>query len=157
MVYKMTLKKLFLAVFSALLLIGLAGCVGQKDLASTVSQQAYNYVWTDENGGKEEGALYFGVADKNQGYYRKYSSTLNGTKATFDSDVKKEKNTYSISKDGTAISLSDDGDGNNSGIGTNVAALELKKVKVNNGTITAEVWYYSKDHRGEITLTPVKE
>lgn len=153
----MTFKKLFLAVFSAFLLISLAGCVGQKDLASTLSQQAYNYVWIDENNGKEEGALYFGVIENNQGYYRKYSNSLDSTKATFDSDVKKEKHTYSISKDGASISLSDDGQGNNSGIGTNVAALELKKVKMNNGVISAEVWYHSRDHRGEITLTPVKD
>lgn len=156
MVYKMTFKKLFLAVFSALLLIGLAGCVGQKDLASTVGQQAYNYVWTDEEGRKEEGALYFGVADKNQGYYRKYENKLDNTRATFDSDVKEEKHTYSISKDGSSISLSNDGEGNNSGIGSNVDALELKKVKMNNGDITAEVWYYGRSHKGDITLTPVK-
>ena len=72
----MTFKKLFLAVFSVILVIGLAGCFGKKDLAKTVSQQAYNYVWTDEKGHKTKGALYFGVADKNQGYYIKYSDTL---------------------------------------------------------------------------------
>ena len=153
----MIFKKLFLAVFSVLVVIGLAGCFGKKDLSETVSQQAYNYVWTDEEGRKEEGALYFGVADKNQGYYRKYESKLDNTRATFDSDVKKEKHTYSISKDGSSISLSNDGEGNNSGIGSNVDALELKKVKMKNGGITAEVWYYGRSHKGDITLTPVKD
>mgnify|MGYP004476147269 CR=1 FL=1 len=152
----MTFKKLFLAVFSVLLLIGIAGCVGKKDLASTVSQQAYNYVWTDEKGHKTKGALYFGVADKNQGYYIKYSDTLNHRDPNFDSDVKDEKHTYSISKDGKIISLSDDGDGNGSGIGSNVAAVMLKDVSVKGDKITARVYYY-KDDEGEITLTPVKE
>lgn len=31
----MTFKKLFLAVFSVLLVIGLAGCFGKKDLSET--------------------------------------------------------------------------------------------------------------------------
>lgn len=104
----MTFKRLFLAVFSVLLVIGLAGCFGKKDLSETVSQQAYNYVWNKSNGKTIKGALYFGVSDKNQGYYRKYSYTLDNTDANFDSDVKKEKNTYSISKDGKTISLGDD-------------------------------------------------
>lgn len=156
MVYKMTFKKIFLAVFSALLLIGLAGCVGQKDPASTVSQQAYNYVWNRSNGKTIKGALYFGVSDKNQGYYRKYSYTLDHTDANFDSDVKDEKHTYSISKDGKTISLSDDGDGNNSGIGSGNAAVMLKDISINGDKITARV-YYHDDDEGDITLTPVKE
>ena len=152
----MTFKKLFLAVFSVLLVIGLAGCFGKKDLSETVSQQAYNYVWKRSNGKTIKGALYFGVADKNQGYYRKYSDTLDHIDPNFDGDVKKEKHTYSVSKDGKTISLSDDGDGNSSGIGSNVAAVMLKDVSIKGDKITARVYYY-KDDEGEITLTPVKE
>lgn len=152
----MTFKKLFLAVFSVILVIGLAGCFGKKDLAETVSQQAYNYVWKRSNGKTIKGALYFGVADKNQGYYIKYSDTLDHRDPNFDSDVKDEKHTYSISKDGKIVSLSDDGDGNGSGIGSNVAAVMLKDVSVKGDKITARVYYY-KDDEGEITLTPVKE
>lgn len=152
----MTFKKLFLAVFSVLLVISLAGCFGKKDLSETVSQQAYNYVWKRSNGKTIKGALYFGVADKNQGYYRKYSDTLDHIDPNFDGDVKKEKHTYSVSKDGKTISLSDDGDGNSSGIGSNVAAVMLKDVSIKGDKITARVYYY-KDDEGEITLTPVKE
>ena len=152
----MTFKKLFLAVLSVILVIGLAGCFGKKDLAETVSQQAYNYVLKRSNGKTIKGALYFGVADKNQGYYRKYSDTLDHIDPNFDGDVKKEKHTYSISKDGKTISLSDDGDGNSSGIGSNVAAVMLKDVSIKGDKITARVYYY-KDDEGEITLTPVKE
>lgn len=152
----MTFKKLFLAVFSVLLVISLAGCFGKKDLSETVSQQAYNYVWKRSNGKTIKGALYFGVADKNQGYYRKYSDTLDHIDPNFDGDVKKEKHTYSVSKDGKTISLSDDGDGNSSGIGSNVAAVMLKDVSIKGDKFTARVYYY-KDDEGEITLTPVKE
>ena len=152
----MTFKKLFLAVFSVILVIGLAGCFGKKDLSETVSQQAYNYVWKRSNGKTIKGALYFGVADKNQGYYIKYSDTLDHRDPNFDSDVKDEKHTYSISKDGKIVSLSDDGDGNGSGIGSNVAAVMLKDASINGDKITARVYYY-KDDEGEITLTPVKE
>ena len=152
----MTFKKLFLAVFSVLLVISLAGCFGKKDLSETVSQQAYNYVWKRSNGKTIKGALYFGVADKNQGYYRKYSDTLDHIDPNFDGDVKKEKHTYSVSKDGKTISLSDDGDGNSSGIGSNVDAVMLKDVSIKGDKITARVYYY-KDDEGEITLTPVKE
>lgn len=139
-----------------LLVISLAGCFGKKDLSETVSQQAYNYVWKRSNGKTIKGALYFGVADKNQGYYRKYSDTLDHIDPNFDGDVKKEKHTYSVSKDGKTISLSDDGDGNSSGIGSNVAAVMLKDVSIKGDKITARVYYY-KDDEGEITLTPVKE
>ena len=93
---------------------------------------------------------------KNQGYYIKYSDTLKHRDPNFDSDVKEEKHTYSISKDGKTISLSDDGDGNGSGIGSNVAAVMLKDVSVKGDKITARVYYY-KDDEGEIILTPVKE
>lgn len=152
----MTFKKLFLAVFSVLLVISLAGCFGKKDLSETVSQQAYNYVWKRSNGKTIKGALYFGVADKNQGYYRKYSDTLDHIDPNFDGDVKKEKHTYSVSKDGKTISLSDDGDGNSSGIGSNVAAVMLKDVSIKGDKITARVYYYDDDE-GDITLTPVKD
>lgn len=152
----MTFKKVFLAVFSAILLIGLAGCVGQKDLASTVSQQAYTYVWNQGNGKPVEGSIYFGVSDKNQGYYRKYSYTMERTNANLDGDVKDEKHTYSISKDGKSISLDDDGEGNNSGLGSNVAAVMLRDVSFNGDKITAKVYLHNAND-GDIILTPVKD
>jgi len=62
---------------------------------------------------------------------------------------------FLISKDGKTISLSDDGDGNNSGIGSNVAVVMLKDASINGDKITARVYYY--DDEGDITLTPVKE
>lgn len=62
---------------------------------------------------------------------------------------------FLIFKDGKTISLSDDGDGNNSGIGSNVAAVMLKDASINGDKITARVYYY--DDEGDITLTPVKE
>lgn len=153
----MTFKKLFLAIFSVILVIGLAGCFGKKDLASTVSQQAYNYEITLENGKSVKGGVYFGIADKNQGYYRKFEDTLSSVKPTFDGDVKKYKNTYTISKDGTSISLDHDGSGDYSGLGSDVAPVTLKEVKVNGDKINGKVYYRGDDYYGDITLTPVKD
>lgn len=157
MVYKMTFKKIFLAIFSALLLIGLAGCVGQKDLASTVSQQAYNYEIALENGKTVKGGLYFGSSDKNQGYYRKFEDTISTVKPTFDGDVKKYKNSYTISKAGDSISLDHDGSGDYSGVGSDVAPVTFKNVKIDGEQIKAKVFYRGDDYYGDITLTPVKE
>lgn len=153
----MTFKKLFLAVFSVLLVIGLAGCFGKKDLSETVSQQAYNYEITLENGKSVKGGVYFGIADKNQGYYRKFEDTLSSVKPTFDGDVKKYKNTYTISKDGKSISLDHDGSGDYSGLGSDVAPVTLKEVKVNGDKINGKVYYRGDDYYGDITLTPVKD
>lgn len=153
----MTFKKLFLSVFSLILVIGLAGCFGKKDLAETVSQQAYNYEITLENGKSVKGGVYFGIADKNQGYYRKFENTLSSVKPTFDGDVKKYKNTYTISKDGTLISLDHDGSGDYSGLGSDVAPVTLKEVKVNGDKINGKVYYRGDDYYGDITLTPVKD
>lgn len=153
----MTFKKLFLAVFSVLLVIGLAGCFGKKDLSETVSQQAYNYEITLENGKSVKGGMYFGIADKNQGYYRKFEDTLSSVKPTFDGDVKKYKNTYTISKDGKSISLDHDGSGDYSGLGSDVAPVTLKEVKVNGDKINGKVYYRGDDYYGDITLTPVKD
>ena len=63
---------------------------------------------------------------------------------------------FLISNDDKTISLSDDGDGNNSGIGSNVAAVMLKDASINGDKITARVYYYDDDE-GDIILTPVKE
>ena len=63
---------------------------------------------------------------------------------------------FLISKEGKTISLSDDGDANKSGIGSNVAAVMLKDVSINGDKITARVYYYDDDE-GDITLTPVKD
>lgn len=153
----MTFKKLFLAVFSVLLVISLAGCFGKKDLSETVSQQAYNYEITLENGKSVKGGVYFGIADKSQGYYRKFEDTLSSVKPTFDGDVKKYKNTYTISKDGKSISLDHDGSGDYSGLGSDVAPVTLKEVKVNGDKINGKVYYRGDDYYGDIILTPVKD